>query len=296
MAEEKVVLRKVRDFGENLNDTFLFIRQNLKPLLMSFFAICGVFMLGKAIFSGIYQSHSFALLDQFRKPPSMWSNGNMFESLFTPEYFLLIIFSWLSFIAMRVVLAAYIKYYAENDGAIPSIEQVWPIFRKYFFRVFIYSIPVGLLIGVGTICCLAPGVYLAVVFVPFDMILVVEDLSFGEAFARCFTIIKENFWISFAIYLVAGIVYYFSSLIVSLVAGLFIGLATYFTTKSIGTTAGVVTSFLNIFAGAFYIIFFVSSALQYFNLVELHDGTGILQRIDTIGGEQTKIDNTLEEY
>ena len=29
MAEEKVVFRKVRDFGENMNDTFLFIKQNL---------------------------------------------------------------------------------------------------------------------------------------------------------------------------------------------------------------------------------------------------------------------------
>lgn len=297
MVEEKVRFRKVREFGENLNDTFLFIRQNFKPLLLSFFAICGVFMLGKAIFSGIYQSRSFGILDQFTIHARRSSNA--FETIFTPEYFIFILFALASYVSMKVALAAYIKFYVENNNEQPSIEAVWDIFKKYFFRVLIYSIPVFLLMCVGLVFCFIPGIYLLVVFVPFDIILVVEDCSFGDAFNRCFTLVKENFWISFAIYIIAGIIYYFSTLIVSFLVGAIVGMLTYFSTKSIGTTAGMVTSFLNLFAGVFYIIFFVSSALQYFNLVELHDGTGILQQIESLGsGEQNNITNTDagEEY
>lgn len=298
MVEEKISFRKVREFGENLNDTFLFIRQNLKPLLLSFFAICGVFMLGKAIFSGIYQSKSFGIFDQFTA--SLRHNRTTaLESIFSPEYFILILFSLAAYVSMKVALAAYIKFYVENNNTQPTIEDVWAIFRKYFFRVLIYSIPVFLLMCIGFIFCLIPGIYLMVVFVPFDIILMMEDASFSDAFTRCFTLIKENFWISFAIYLIAVIIYYFSTLIIGVVIGAIVGAATYFSTKSVGTTAGMVTSFLNLFSGVFYIIFFVSAALQYFNLVEMHDGTGILQQIESLGSnEQNNISNTGsgEEY
>jgi hypothetical protein len=296
MVEEKIRFRKVRDFGENFNDTFVFIKQNLKPLLLSFFAICGVFMLGKAIFGGIYESHSFGILDQFRLRANRGENA--FSSIFTPEYFIYMLFSLVAYVAMKVVLAAYIKYYVDNDGAQPSIEDVWHYFRKYFFRILIYSVPVFLLIVIGCFFCVLPGIYLAVVFVPFDIILVMEDCSFSDAFSRCFTLIKENFWISFAIYFIATLIYSFGSGIISVVVGLIVGAATYVTTKSIGTTAGIVTSFLNLFAGVFYIIFFVSSALQYFNLVEQHDGTGILQQIESLGNDQGNINKTDsgEEY
>ena len=297
MVEEKVRFRKVREFGENLNDTFLFIRQNFKPLLLSFFAICGVFMLGKAIFSGIYQSRSFGIFDQFSMRARS-GRADPWGTIFSAEYFIYILFALASYVAMKVVLAAYIKYYVENNGAQPSIENVWEIFKKYFFRILIYSIPIFLLMCVGFVFCLIPGIYLLVVFTPFDIILVMEDCSFSDAFNRCFTLVKENFWISFAIYFIAGIIYYIATLIISVGVGAIVGAATYVTTKDVGTTAGMVTSFLNLFAGVFYIIFFVSAALQYFNLAELHDGTGILQQIESIGGEPntiSDIDNG-EEY
>jgi hypothetical protein len=296
MADEKIEFRKLREFGENLNDTFTFIRQNLKPLLLAFFAIGGIFMLAKAILGGIYESRNFGIFDQLRRGGANWGRSRGLSEIFTPEYFGLMIFSWMGFIATRVLLAAYVKFYVENNGTMPNVEQVWSIFKRYFFRVFIYSVPVAMLIGIGCLCCLVPGVYLIVVFVPFDIIVVVEDRSFGDAFGRCFALVKDNFWISFAIYFVAGIIYWFSSMIITVVVGIVVGLSTFFTTKSIGTSAGVVTSFLSVFAGVFYIIFFVSSALQYYNLVETHDGSGLLQRIDSIGGDQHTIDNNPEQY
>ncbi len=297
MAEQEINFRKVREFGDNLNDTFLFIKQNLKGLLGAFFGFCGIFMLGKAIFSGLYESRSFGFLDRLGGGFAAGGQRTAISEIFTPEYFLIIFFSWLTFVSMRVVLAAYIKFYVENDGLHPSMDQVWVYFKKYFFRVFFYSIPIWVLIIIGTLFCLLPGIYLAVVFTAFDMVLVIEDATMGEAFNRCFLIIKDQFWISLAIYLVALIIYSFGGMIISLLIGGLVGLATYFTTKSIGTTAGVVTSFLNIFSGVFYIVFFVSSAFQYFNLAERHDGTGILQRIDALGGDQSGSHEQIpEEY
>jgi hypothetical protein len=295
MAEQEIEFRKIREFGDNLSDTFLFIRKNIRPLLISVLAICGVIMLAQAIFNGIYQSRLFSVFDQFRRGiyDSQYRN---FSNIFTMEYFLSILCAWLTHISMQTTLAAFIKLYVGQGNVVPSVEHVWEVFRRNFLKVFFYTIPVFLLTIVGFIFCIAPGVFLAVVLIPFPMILVIEDRGFGYAFNRCFEIIKDNFWISLGTYIVSGMIYYFSVLVVSAVVGMVIGLMTFLTTRSLGTTAGILTSVLNVFSGTFYIIFFVSAAFQYYNLVERRDGTGILQRIDKIGSPGDNFDNIDKQY
>ncbi len=297
MAEQKIELRKIRDFGQNINDSFVFLRQNLRPLLKSFFAICGVFMIGQAIFNGIYQSHSLGIFDQLlggKTNTNYQTRG--FSDVFNFEYFLLVIFMMLTYVAMNTALGAYLKFYLENDGVQANIDEIWSIFKRYFFKVFLFSIPIVLLIIVGTFLCILPGIYLGVVLVPFSFILIIEDTGLSGAFNRCFEIIKENFWSSLVIYFVAYLIYAVASGIISTVVTLVFGAAAYFTTKSIGSTVAVATSFFNIFSHIFYVIYFVSAALQYFTLVETRDGTGILNRIDNIGSDKNNFDHIEEQY
>jgi hypothetical protein len=297
MAEQKIELRKIRDFGQNINDTFVFLRQNLKPLLLSFFAICGVFMIGQAIFSGIYQSHSLGVFDQIfsgRTNPAYQNRG--LGDVFNFEYMLMMLFTMLTFVAMNTALGAYLKFYLENDGGQAGMDDIWNIFKKYFFKVFLYSIPIVLLIIVGTVLCVLPGIYLGVVLVPFSFIIMIEDTGLNGAFNRCFEIIRNNFWPSLVVYFVAYLIYAVSSGIISAVVSIIFGAAAYFTTKSIGSTVAVATSFFNMFSHIFYVIYFVSAALQYFTLVETRDGTGILNRIDNIGSDKNSFDNIDEQY
>jgi hypothetical protein len=293
MAQQKVELRKVRDFTDNLNDTFLFIRQNLKPLIAAFLGIAGVFLLTAAIVNGVYQSQT---------------TGNLFKQIFTGRveanesisyfgwyYVLVVLFAWLNYNAMTVVVIAYMKLYEQNGGIAPTVEDVWREFRQHFLTVAFYTIPIFLLIVVGMILCLVPGIYLAVVLAPFPIILAIENESFGGAFNRCFTIIKENFWVSFGIYAVMYLIYYFSAAIISVMVSVFAGLISYFTTKNINTTVGVVSSILNIFSFVFFIVFYVSVVLQYYNLTERYDGTGILRRLDSMGENTGGHTNAIEE-
>jgi hypothetical protein len=299
MAQQKIELRKVRDFGQNFNDTFVFLRQNIKPLLKSFFAICGLFMLGQAIANGIYQSNSFGVFDEIFKGGRRrgdFPNTSPYGNIFSLEYFLTLLFMFLTFVSMKTVLGAYFKYYLENDGQQPGIDQIWEIFRRYFFRVALYSIPVAVLTVLGFFLCILPGFYLWVVWVPFSMVVMIEDTTFNGAFNRCFEIVRENFWISLAIYVIAYLIYSVSSGIISVIVGIIVGAITYLSTESVSATAGIVTSFLNIFSFIFYIPFLVSAAFQYFNLVETRDGTGILSRIDNIGSEKNRFDNIEEQY
>ena len=294
MAEQKVELRKTRDLSENLNDTFSFIRQNFKPLVTAFLGIAGIIMLANAIISGVYQSQIGGNI--FRDILSGRNTIRSPFSLISSTYFAVIILSWISYIAMNAVIACYMKLYDSSQGQQPIIQEVWEEFKKYFFKVLLYTIPVGFVTMFGFAFCLIPGIYLAVVFVPFSIAIIVEDQTFGGAWNRCFALIKNNFWPSLGIYVLVYIIYAFSAGIISTIIAMLTGLISYFTTKDISTTIGVATSVLSIFSFVFYLVFYVSVCLHYFNLAEKHDGTGMRRRLDLLGGTENNFDNIQEQY
>jgi hypothetical protein len=205
-------------------------------------------------------------------------------------------FTLLSFISMNVTLGAYVKYYVENDGSKPGIDEVWNIFKRYFFKVLAFSIPVYFSIVLGCLFCLFPGIYLAVVFIPFSVVVMVEDTNFSDSYYRCFELIRDNFWASFAIYLVVYLIYYLCGFIIGGLISVLIGLGAYLTTDEYSTPIGLATSVFTIFSVCFYMIFFISVSLHYFNLVERKEGTGILSRINTIGQQKNNLDNIEDQY
>ena len=292
MAQQKVQLRKLRDFGENFSDTFQFIRQEFKPLMLSFVLVAGVFMLTTAILSGLYQKDAFGFLDQLQTGVI---TPRTFSQTFNAVYFLTILFSALSVIAMQTVAAIYMKHKERFDEA-PTLQQIWGDFIKYFPRVFLYTILVYIVVVIGFVFCILPGIYLAVVLTPFVFVVVDEERSFGDAFSRCFDIIKENFWISLAIYFVAYLIYAVFAGIIGLFVGLLAGVGSYFSTKELSTAAAWVMSVLNVVQYIFYVIFFVSAGLHYYNLVEAKDGTGLARRLESLGGNTNTNDNIEEQY
>ncbi len=293
MAQQKVQLRKLRDFGENLSDTFQFIRQEFKPLATSFVLISGVFIMAQSVVAGLYEARLFSVFDDLAKGGAL--QPREISDVFSFTYFLVLALSLLTLTVMHVSIAAYMKYYDEHGNS-PSFSEVWNGTKRYFIKVFFFSIPVYLLIIAGLILCLLPGIYFAVVLIPFPYVIVMEDASFGEAFNRCFIIVKENFWISLGIYFVTYLIYSFSSGIISFITGILAGLISYFSTKEIGSSAGIATSVINAVSYLFYIIYFISVALHYFNLAERTDGTGIARRLESIGSNINPNTNIEEQY
>ncbi|MEO6330655.1 MAG: hypothetical protein ABIO55_17105 [Ginsengibacter sp.] len=294
MDEQKVELRKIRDFSDNLNDTILFIRQNLKPLLTCFVTIAGAFMLTSAILTGLYQNQWGSLIQDILNRKNTRTTGAV--NMFNGSFFLVLIFAWLNYVAMQVVVISYVKVYELKNGKMPLIGEVWDVFKKYFLKVFFYSIPISILTALGFFLCLFPGIYLAVVFVPFFAVLIVEDRPFGEAYSRCLKLIKDNFWISFGIYILTYLIAYFCGGIISLVLGSITGLISYFTTRDIDTTVVLIDAIINIFAFIFYIFYYVAVCMHYFNLSEKYDGIGMMRKLDSIGGNDQDFDNTKEQY
>ncbi len=294
MVEQKIEFRKTRDFGENLNDAFLFIWLNFKSLFKSFFAISAVFMLTYAILKISYESghNSFWELVYRRRT---FNSG--FKNLFSDvQYYFIVISKWLTFISLQVSIGGYIKYYVENDGKKPGIEEVWSIFRKYFFKIVFLSLPIIILVLLGTVLCVVPGVYLLVVFTPFSIIAMIENTSLTDTYSRCFDLIRNNFWLSFLIYFVVILIYLIGTLLTGFVISGIMSLISYFTTYNLTALIVMLTSFFGVFSYCYYIIVSVSVALQYYSLAEKRDGIGILNRINKIGYFKNDADNAMDEY
>jgi len=301
MAQQKMELRQLRDFSQNFNDTFQFIKQEFKPLVLSYFSISGILILITGIISGLYERNAMSgffsgMMEGIRSSNSHYYGSGpvrTMSSIFSPLYFLMLFLGGLNIVVMKVTVAVYMKIYDAKGKVSPTIDEVWKGTLRYFIPIAIYSLIITLLTILGCLFCLVPGVYFMVVFAPITMIFVVEDASFGEGFNRCFSLIKENFWISLVIYLVVYIIYAISSGIIGAVITGVAGLISYFTTKDIASTVGLVTGIFSVFQYVFYIIFLVSVGLHYFNLAELQDGEGLLRRIDSLGDDSTN--TTVEE-
>jgi uncharacterized membrane protein YjjP (DUF1212 family) len=76
--------------------------------------------------------------------------------------------AWLNVVAMRVTLIAYVKVYERKQGEEPEFAEVWAEFSRYFLKVFLYSLLILLVIAVGMVLCILPGVYLWVELLPFE--------------------------------------------------------------------------------------------------------------------------------
>lgn len=294
MVEQKIEFRKTRDFGENLNDTFLFIWLNFKPLLQSFLAICAIFMLFQAILEGLYES-GYSTLSQLIFSRQRFISG-LKGHFSDAQYYMIRLSKWLTFISVHVSVNAYIKCYVENNGAKPGIEKVWNMFKKYYFKVLLLSLPIIILVSLGIVLFVAPGVYLIVVLLPFSIIAMAENKSFTDTMIRSFDLIRNNFWPSFLIYCVAVIIYIVSSFFTGLIITGILGVVNFFTNYDLSSTIAVLTSFFEIFTFCFYIVVLVSVALNYYNLVEKKEGTGILNRINKIGNDMPQPGNTDELY
>lgn len=294
MAQQKIQLRKLRDFGENFSDTFQFIRQEFKPLMTSFILVAGVFMLINAIVAGMFQGEAWgSLISAITK--GVYEQDNNMKSFFTPTYFLLIALTVLTLASMRTVVSVYLHHY-DQYGTSPTIQEVWSGFIKKLVPIFIFSIIQSVLIIIGFLFCFVPGIYFFTVLMPYSFIMISENGSVGYTFSRCFDLIKENFWISLGIYVVSYLIFSVSSSIVGFVVSLIVGGASYLTTKEINTTLPVVAAVLNLVQYLFYIIFFISAGLHYYNLVEIKDGTGLARRLESLGSDIHPNTNMEEQY
>ncbi|TVQ20757.1 MAG: hypothetical protein EA382_14450, partial [Spirochaetaceae bacterium] len=88
------------------------------------------------------------------------------------------------------------------NGETPTLATGWARFMTRLVPVIIASILMGLIIGLGTILLVLPGIVAAFLLVFTIVAVVVDDLGAGQALSRSLTTVTRNFGATFVFFLV----------------------------------------------------------------------------------------------
>ena len=291
----KLEFRKKRDFGQVINDTFTFMRQNFKPLIKVYFTFCGLFVLASMLTMLLQQYKMVNIFNTI----GIEGNTNKFglSSTYNVEYFLSILFSLATYASMSVAVLSYIAVYVKKGNETPTTDEVWAYFKYYFFRIFGSSLLLILMLIVSFFFCVVPFFWLFPYVAMIFPIMVIENGSLGYSFTRSFAVIKDNFWVTFGTLIVVWIIVYACMSMVVLPTTLF-NMISMFTHKTphMSLTLTMITTVLQSICQVFTIIPIITISLTYFSLVEQKENPGLMERISNFGNTEKPIDTRPEEY
>jgi hypothetical protein len=288
---ELVEFKKIREFGEMINDTFLFVRQNFKPILKAFIYLCGFFIL-----AGIATS----VMNQLNVRDAVVNSTNFearISAIFTLNYLVSIIFVVLNYNALTVTVLSYIALYIDKGNVSPKLDEVWVYFKYYFFRALVGSVLVGVFTVLAFICCILPGIYVFPIMSLFFPIMLFENASVGYCFSRSFKLVKDQWWITAAVLIIIWMITYACTLFVS-IPSMILGFMSAFTSgsKQISNLSLAVVSVIQYLSQVFVILPLICSAFCYFNLRERQESYGLLERIGKLGSPKDNLNSSKEEY
>ncbi len=286
---ETINFKKQRELGSILTDIFKFIRLNWKSLFGMIFKIAGPALL---IMLGAYVFYMQSIVGGFGMLESVGSLSQ-FSATMILSFLVLMLAGVVYYALLNGVVLHYIKSYVKNNG-VALKDEVSEGVKNDFWKLIGTSFLVGIIVGVGTMFCVIPGIYLGVVLSVAYAVVVFEGKEVSDTISHCFNIIKNEWWITFATFLVVFILYYIIMIVFQVPQYIYFFIKTLTGSQEISadptsmfdwvyitlTTIGMVFQYL------LYSIIVICSAFVYFNLNEKKHFTGTMETIESIGKQQ----------
>jgi hypothetical protein len=274
-----IELRRIRDFGQIINDSFTFFKENLKPLLKVLFIICGFFIV-VGIVTTTFQFMNTTAVFKFN-PNSYDTQTRSYTYLLSVFINLFVVMFTQAFIYLTTL--CYISVYLQKNNTTPTIAEVWGYFRFYFLRVLGSGILIFFLLVIGSMFCIVPGIWLFPILYLIIPIIVIENSSFSYAFNKSFRIIKANWWLVFGVLFIMSLIVGVLNLCVGIPEALLTTGGKFFSTKTYSLPITIVLSVIKNILTLAYALPAIGLCLCYFSLTEQKDGTGLLDRIEKLG-------------
>jgi len=300
MTQNKIEFQRYRDFGQIINSTFEFIRQNFLPLLKSLIFLVGPFLLITGLLLGFYQKSIFTI----------------FQINSLSQIGLIILLLIVSiFLTMQMLLStvySFILIYLSKDEFTQiSIEEVWDGVKQIFFKImgltlalvfliaaafFILVLFIGLTANatqnpfLGMLIFLLLFIPILFFIVKLSLIYIValyERTGVWESIQRSFYLIKNKWWFTFGLIFVLGVIQGLMGVIFQ-IPQYIIMFATMFNSLDGSGVSGVtevlimITSVISVFQYLLSSITIIALAFLYFSLVELKEAKGLMEKIESI--------------
>jgi hypothetical protein len=224
MTKNRINFKKERDFGDLFNATFNFITQEYKRLATAILYIVVPWLLLAAIAMSVYSLKSQELTQSIAETQTGTPDPFAVFSVMGALWGYIAIALIISLIATAILLGtvySYVKLYIQNNPEGFTIFDVWQQAKKHFLTFTVATFLIGLVVGIGFVFCLIPGIYLGVALSIVLCIMIFEEKDFSSAFGRSIRLINKNWWQTFAVIIIATIILYVLMIFISLPSMLF---------------------------------------------------------------------------
>lgn len=311
---KKIIISQVRNFGDNIGDTFNLIRHGFKPLGQACLYVTGPLILIVSVIMGLINSATMSFMFDIMKNPAdiQKSNDamlNMLNSngfLFGAGYFVIILFSFIIIALMQAFTYEYMILYKDQDYKTITYKDIIAGGKKNGVKlvftnlgiIFIFMGGLFILILISAIAAaiseilavfipiiimiwMFSGFYFLVMFILTPAIRVFESKGFWKSLVRSFILMYGNFWNTFGLLIVLMITVSILGIVFIIPYFSVIGFMTFNVLS--GQTVNPVymkplivltSSFLG-FSTFLYIILFFSIGFKYFTLLGKKEGLQI---------------------
>ncbi|EMS31305.1 hypothetical protein C943_02452 [Mariniradius saccharolyticus AK6] len=274
-----IELRKKRDLGEILSDTFAFARINSKPLFNILLKTTGIFFLLSVLFSGYYQ---YANLNRL-----------VTEDLatFGISIVLLMIGSVLYYASATSSIFAFMQQYLDTKGKV-SEEPVIREAKSNIGQMILLSIMAYLLLIFGFVFFFFPGIYFIVPIALAFPVFFFKKLGKRDSIRAAFKLVSGYWWVTFGTIVVMAILISIISFVFQLPGTVYIGVKAFFEASQgsgefeefggdfiyllLATIGSAASNLLSIFM-------IIATGLVYFDLDEEKNRTGIKAKLEELG-------------
>lgn len=318
-----------RDFSKKMNATFEFIRQNFKALGKSILFIAGPPVLVASMLIGSFIGEFFNLSQSAALNPG---DTEPFQNyLMSVSFWIQITMVMIFFIVSGVMTIAtinnYLVLYGQKQTNRIEVGEVWERVRStfwmYFGTMFFFSllaiaayiimiIPVILLASISPaliffgILLLVGGIFYLMIGASLTFIVrAYENKGFFEAIGRSFSLVQGKWWSTFGLIMVLYLVMITISYVflipwyvVTFISALHNTSETTLQEPSTSWEMMTIVLFTLYYLAQMVLATLpnIGIAFQYFNLVELKEAKGLLNKINTIGQSQSTPPSPQEQF
>lgn len=198
-----VKLAQVRDFGQIITDTFRFLRLHWRVLLRALATIC----LPPVLLAGFLMGKTMGDLQ-----------GMTMRPVFVEDEFVGGVFSnmLLIFLGYAVLIAAYMLMIAvvyefmrachHGEEHMMDTGELWRRAKGQVVNYLGIAFLRGLLIVLGFVLCVVPGIYAMVVLSLAFTAQAIERSGVVNAMARSNELIKDHWWETFGLVIIVGLI------------------------------------------------------------------------------------------
>jgi hypothetical protein len=182
--------------------------------------------------------------------------------------------------------------YSERGSADYTIQQVWERLKKDFWKVFITFIGRGIIVLLTFPLFIIPGIYFIVALSLMPFLRIKEKIGFFQSVRRSISLISGKWWFTFLVFIVlyiifASIVGIFTIIPQWIIQAIMMHSPNQIDFKSLKMFFAVIM-ILQQLALFVYIIFYYAIVLLYYTFVEQKEGTGLLQKVESIGNSNAE--------